>query len=160
MRKPDLIDRYILADLVDANGNVHWEDIANMPSAVDLFPLLTEEEKQQNRWYAEGYGDAIKELSAQPDRDAVTMMEDGTLSITVDMDITNVGRILLNQQGTNCGTLYYPDGTTRNGIWKTTRLDHEAIGERPLLWYCSACDVCSTQPTKYCPHCGARMING
>ena len=68
MRKPDLIDRYILADLVDANGNVHWEDIANVSSAVDLFPLLTEEEKQQNRWYAEGYGDAIRELSVQPDR--------------------------------------------------------------------------------------------
>ena len=63
MRKPDLIDRYILADLVDANGNVHWEDIANVPSAVDLFPLLTEEEKQQNRWYAEGYGDATKEIN-------------------------------------------------------------------------------------------------
>lgn len=28
----DLIDRHILADMVDSNGNVHWEDIANMPS--------------------------------------------------------------------------------------------------------------------------------
>lgn len=75
MRKPDLIDRYILADLVDANGNVHWEDIANVPSAVDLFPLLTEEEKQQNRWYAEGYGDAIRELSVQPDRGCVEQIK-------------------------------------------------------------------------------------
>lgn len=78
MRKPDLIDRYILADLVDANGNVHWEDIAGLPSA-------------------------------QPDRDAVTVMDDGTLSITVDMDITNVGRILLNQKGTSYGALYYKE---------------------------------------------------
>lgn len=28
----DLIDRYTLAELVDSNGNVHWEDIKDMPS--------------------------------------------------------------------------------------------------------------------------------
>lgn len=41
MNKPDLIDRYILADLVDANGNVHWEDIANVP---------TIEEQKKGEW--------------------------------------------------------------------------------------------------------------
>lgn len=28
----DLIDRNIIGDLVDANGNVHYEDIMNIPS--------------------------------------------------------------------------------------------------------------------------------
>lgn len=41
MNKPDLIDRYILADLVDANGNVHWKDIANVP---------TIEERKKGKW--------------------------------------------------------------------------------------------------------------
>ena len=42
------------------------------------------------------------------DIDVPTKMEDGTLSITVDMDIAQVGRILLSQKETNYGTLYYP----------------------------------------------------
>jgi len=51
--------------------------VEQLPSAhIDIFPLLTEEEKQQNRWYAEGYGDAIKELSAQPTDADVQKMQD------------------------------------------------------------------------------------
>ena len=29
----DLIDRHLIAGLVDAHGNVHWEDIVNLPTA-------------------------------------------------------------------------------------------------------------------------------
>ena len=29
----DLIDRHLIAELVDSHGNVHWEDIAGLPSA-------------------------------------------------------------------------------------------------------------------------------
>lgn len=29
----DLIDRHLIAELVDAHGNVHWEDIAGLPPA-------------------------------------------------------------------------------------------------------------------------------
>ena len=32
----------------------------------DPFSALTKDEKQQNKWYAEGFSDAMKELSAQP----------------------------------------------------------------------------------------------
>jgi hypothetical protein len=50
----------------------------------------------------------IQKMPAK-DINVPTMMEDGTLSITVDMDITRVKRILLNQKGTNYGGLYYKE---------------------------------------------------
>lgn len=46
------------------------------------------------------------------------------------------------------------------GRWKRTYLDHEAMGERPSIFYCSACNQCIAYPTNYCPNCGARMDGG
>lgn len=43
-------------------------------------------------------------LSAQPD-----ITPDGTLTVSIDADIANVGRILLSQTGTQRGGLYYKD---------------------------------------------------
>ena len=45
----------------------------------------------------------------------------------------------------------------KRGEWRKTYLDHEAFGERPSIFYCSACCACSNVKTNYCPHCGARM---
>lgn len=45
----------------------------------------------------------------------------------------------------------------RHGKWKQTYLDHEAFGERPSIFYCSACCACSNVKTNYCSNCGARM---
>lgn len=38
MNNPYLIDRYLLAELVDSHNNIHWEDIADMPK-VDTVPM-------------------------------------------------------------------------------------------------------------------------
>lgn len=46
------------------------------------------------------------------------------------------------------------------GRWKRTYLDHEAMGERPSIFYCSACNQCIAFPTNYCPSCGADMREG
>lgn len=35
--------------------------ISRQTEPYDMFDVLTEEEKQQNKWYAEGYSDALKE---------------------------------------------------------------------------------------------------
>ena len=43
------------------------------------------------------------------------------------------------------------------GRWKRTYLDHEAMGERPSIFYCSACNQCIAYPTNYCPSCGTDM---
>ena len=45
----------------------------------------------------------------------------------------------------------------RHGKWRQTYLDHEAFGERPSIFYCSACCACSSVKTNYCPNCGADM---
>ena len=45
----------------------------------------------------------------------------------------------------------------KKGRWKRTYLDHEAMGERPSIFYCSACNQCIAYPVNYCPHCGAYM---
>ena len=35
----DLIDRYLIAELVDSQGNVHWADIAGLPSEQQWIPV-------------------------------------------------------------------------------------------------------------------------
>ena len=45
----------------------------------------------------------------------------------------------------------------KHGEWRKTYLDHVAFGERPSIFYCSACCACSNVKTNYCPHCGAEM---
>ena len=45
----------------------------------------------------------------------------------------------------------------QHGKWRQTYLDHEAFGERPSIFYCSACCACSNVKTNYCPNCGCRM---
>lgn len=58
-------------ELLPEEWNEITDAIMTVPSAqpekVDIFPFLTEEEKQQNKWYAEGFSDALKELSTQPE---------------------------------------------------------------------------------------------
>lgn len=45
----------------------------------------------------------------------------------------------------------------KKGKWRTAYLDHEAMGERPKVLYCSECNQCIAYPTHYCPNCGADM---
>ena len=48
-------------------------------------------------------------------------------------------------------------GPIRKGKWMTSYLDHEMMGVRPKLLYCSECCHCIAYPTNYCPNCGAKM---
>lgn len=43
------------------------------------------------------------------------------------------------------------------GKWKMAYLDHEAMGERPSIFYCSVCSQCIAYPVNFCPNCGADM---
>ena len=54
----------------------------------------------------DGIEDVLKALpSAQPE-----IMSDGTLHVTVDTDISTIGRVLVSQSGTQFGNMYYADG--------------------------------------------------
>ena len=64
--------------------------------------------------------------------------------------------IPINGRLENCPIAEVPSAEKR-GEWKTTVLDHEAFGVRPMLLYCSCCNRCVVYPTRYCPNCGARM---
>jgi hypothetical protein len=46
----------------------------------------------------------------------------------------------------------------KHGKWKTAYLDHELMGERPRIYYCSVCCQCIAYPTNFCPNCGANMM--
>ena len=45
----------------------------------------------------------------------------------------------------------------KRGKWEVTYLDHESMGNRPRILYCSKCNQCIAFPTNYCPNCGAKM---
>lgn len=47
----DLIDRHLIAELVDAHGNVHWADIAELPSEQ---PEQTKMIKEIRKWINSG----------------------------------------------------------------------------------------------------------
>lgn len=46
---------------------------------------------------------------------------------------------------------------SKRGKWKTAYLDHESMGVRPKVLYCSECNQCIAYPTNFCPNCGADM---
>lgn len=43
------------------------------------------------------------------------------------------------------------------GEWMTSYLNHESMGVRPKILYCSECCQCMAYPTNFCPNCGADM---
>ena len=45
----------------------------------------------------------------------------------------------------------------KHGEWKVAMLDHESMGCRPKLHYCSVCNHITTFRTFFCPNCGADM---
>lgn len=89
------------------------------------------------------------------------IMADGTLHITVNADVANIDRILLSQEGTHYGDLYYKDDEKperKTGQWILT---DAYAGKR---YRCSECyafalktDDGKENLSDYCPVCGARM---
>ena len=87
--------------------------------------------------------DAPEELpSAQPE-----ITPDGTLKVTVDADISKVGRILLSQTGTQYGGLYYKDAQPE--ITLESAIDYlHSIG-----WMQEHDRVLSSAQQEYCDTC-------
>lgn len=50
-----------------------------------------------------------------------------------------------------------PSAEPKRGRWEMTTLGDMFMMDAPKIIYCSACNVCSTHATPYCPICGAKM---
>ena len=106
---------------------------------------------------------AINNLpSVQPE-----IMPDGTLHITATADVANIDRILLSQEGTHLGDVYYKDDEKpkrKTGKW----IHHKPFDcEHHNCNTCIECSCCGTwfgadsyAQTNYCPNCGAKMEEG
>ena len=91
--------------------------------------------------------------------DAVHLLDDGTLEITVG-DYTKVKRVLV-EDCNNFGNLFYENDTDRpQGKWI---FDPEIlcsdIGVYSAGYRCSVCgkDYFKVEGMNYCPNCGAKM---
>lgn len=72
--------------------------------------VLYETTKGADNWYGL-LNDGVRTLpSVTPKPEQPEVMSDGTLHITVDLDISKIDRILLSQKDTHYGNLYYVDG--------------------------------------------------
>lgn len=79
---------------------------------------------------------------------------DGTLTVTVPKG-THVGRVLVQEDGTQYGGLFYPDEDRKRGKWIKT------ISENGIT-SAVRCSECGFEDNRYmlfryCPHCGAEM---
>lgn len=88
--------------------------------------------------------------------DAVHLLDDGTLEITVG-DYTKVKRVLV-EDCNNFGNLFYEDADRPQGEWINKRIWANGFYERG----CSICgamkpQLMHTAKINYCPNCGARM---
>lgn len=78
-----------------------------------------------------------------------------------DMDIDREYKMellgMITAIGIACEKELLIEPERKTGTWKRTHLDHEAMGERPSIFYCSVCNQCITYPVNFCPNCGADM---
>lgn len=59
--------------------------------------------------------DRVLTESAQPEQKNEELLPDGTLHLFTDADLSKVGRVLVSQNGTHYGALYYADGEPKKG---------------------------------------------
>ena len=91
----------------------------------------------------------------EPEQKVEGLLPDGTLHLFTDTDLSKVGRVLVSQNGTHYGDLFYADGDRKTGKWI---FDGD----------CYKCNKCGavygwwadSQTSNYCPNCGADMRTG
>lgn len=100
-----------------------------------------------------------RELIADMVKNAPTIMDeissDGTLTVTVPKG-THVGRVLVQEDGTQYGGLYYPDEDRKTGKWIDETFEPWGLVHHP--YKCDQCYEHSETDSNYCPNCGAQMV--
>ena len=75
----ELIDKTLIAELVDSHGNVHWDDIQRLPSAQQPSYVAEIEEEYQKavnaEWIHKPLAKALYEVWKKHDREDVSRHE-------------------------------------------------------------------------------------
>ena len=100
--------------------------------------------------------------SAQPEQKIEELLQDGTLHLITDVDLSTVGRVLVSQNGTPYGGLYYADGAKEGQKAKNAYFEETDHCE----FKCSLCGATIGVVEggtldgawfRFCPNCGAEM---
>ena len=100
--------------------------------------------------------------SAQPEQKIEELLPDGTLHLVTDADLSKVGRVLVSQNGTHYGGLYYADGAKEGQKAKNVYFEESGHCE----FKCSLCGATIGVVEggtldgawfRFCPNCGAEM---
>lgn len=91
----------------------------------------------------------------EPERKVEELLPDGTLHLFTDTDLSKVNRVLVSQNGTHYGDLYYADEERKTGKWIVTDTGRAICSECSAMydWYTQA------QYFDFCPLCGVRLEN-
>ena len=90
------------------------------------------------------------------------LLPDGTLHLFTDTDLSKVDRVLVSQNGTHFGDLYYADGEPKIGKWIIEPYDVENDIWVHRCGECMKVAMLGSEKSRfnYCPYCGARMQEG
>lgn len=103
--------------------------------------------KIQEGFDAEPAVEALKALpSAQPEQKIEELLPDGTLHLFTNADLSRVGRVLISQNGTHYGGLYYADGNRMRG--KEERLMADLIDRGALYKEAEAWEAAAMEAVK------------
>ena len=105
----DLIDRRAAIDELKKHRALYCD---NTP---DSFSKLSYAEKSRVDELDTAIAILVNQPSAQPEQKIDELLQDGTLHLSTDADLSTVGRVLVSQNGTHYGGLYYADGEQKRG---------------------------------------------
>jgi len=89
----------------------------------------------------------------EPEQKVERLLPDGTLHLFTDTDLSKVNRVLVSQNGTHYGELYYADGQQKTGKWEIYVISpFDGEGCR-----CSECRQEGAPYWGFCPNCGTKM---
>lgn len=109
-------------------------DLIDRQAAIDAIENAFDRETILNRFVRKIAISAVRLLpSEQPEQKIEELLPDGTLHLSTDADLSKVGRVLVSQNGTHYGGLYYADGEPKRG--KYVRPDNQ-------ITVCPMCPDC------------------
>lgn len=141
-------------------------DADALMEAINTYPKFGVDERGRIVLWNEGYEPYIKLMDVviaitgmptiEPEQKVEGLLPDGTLHLFTDTDLSKVRRVLVSQNGTHYGDLYYADGDRKTGKWiciDCTDMEGNGVNS----WKCSGCGEIYADFTNFCPNCGADL---